>query len=813
MEAKKAPLTRDLGLAESSPPARAESPRLCEDNELDFFDEAWQKGAPPDIAAYLPDVPPEAHPVAEATRRGVLHGLIKIDLEYRWRLGSVAPTHRSDILPAQPLLDDYVRAYPELESLDRLPVDLIGEEYRVRQLWGNRPGHDEFRKRFPSRGANLEQALAGIDAELQAERVRDVEMAAALALPAKSVTAGISTATFLETLRDTGLLTPAQLLELAQETDSSSEPAVIGRAIVEHGWLTPYQVEQILVGRGPDLFLGAYLVLDLIGQGGTGNVFKARHQRMNRVVALKVLHPELLADPEVVSRFYREMHLVAKLSNPHVVHAFDAGPIGPTHYLVMEYFEGIDLWRLVHESGPLPEAKAAEYIRQAAIGLQHFHEHQLVHRDIKPSNLLLTQSAERGALGSELVKLLDLGLARWRPNRADQSDGNVTGIITPAGSVTMGTPDYLAPEQARDFHAADIRADLYSLGCTFYFLLTGHAPFAGGTLAQKLLQHQQDEPPPIERFRPEISAGTAALVRKLMAKRPEERCQSPAELVAELERQWGDHPEVNLSSSPLPGTTATGQMTEVAKRPADFTGAKFKRRRWLLGAGSVLAAGILLIGIQPWMTGPKQNGLPVSAPNAFLHGNGSDSAAEVNLTLVGVTDWIHWGKIPGSAPSTNAVRTDRKASGASQISDYAPVGSGSIFSYDDDPRPLSWSDGSPDFKSSGNNEGVAVFGAGNGFSISVPADTTSRTLTVLVGGWRAHGQLVAHLSDGSAPDFTSTTKGPFNEKGQFDHTFSLTYQAASPGQKLTVTWTLAPDGPIGGGGNVTLSGAALSKPK
>src|SRR5262249_4228321 len=178
-------------------------------------------------------------------------------------------------------------------------------------------------------------------------------------------------------------------------------------------------------------------------------------------------------------------------SHPNIVTAHDAAQVGDTHFFVMEYVEGIDLGKLVKDTGPLPVAQACAYVRQVALGLQHAHEKGMVHRDIKPSNILL--SLQEGQ-----VKILDMGLARMLA--APASDD--TGSLTDEGAI-VGTPDYESPEQARQSHQVDIRSDLYSLGCTFYFLLTGRPPFPGGTVGEKLVKHQLDEPPPVEQLNPE----------------------------------------------------------------------------------------------------------------------------------------------------------------------------------------------------------------------------------------------------------------------------------------------------------------------
>jgi serine/threonine-protein kinase len=326
-------------------------------------------------------------------------------------------------------------------------------------------------------------------------------------------------------LRDSGLLDEEQRQQLPGLAAPFADPAALARELGRRGWLTAYQAEELLAGRGGELVLGQYVVLALLGEGGMGKVLKARHRLMKRVVALKVIRPALLADPRAVQRFRREIEAVSRLSHPNIVAAYDANQVGDTHFLVMEYVEGTDLARVVKERGPLPAGVACEYVRQAAVGLQHAHEQGLVHRDIKPHNLLLAKAPGSPPAGWGVVKLLDMGLARLH-----SADGDG---LTNTGAV-MGTPDFIAPEQAADSHRVDIRADLYSLGCTLYFLLTGEPPFPGGTLLEKLFKHQYVAPRPVELRRPDLPPGVAAAVGKLLAKRPEERYQTPAELAEAL---------------------------------------------------------------------------------------------------------------------------------------------------------------------------------------------------------------------------------------------------------------------------------------
>jgi serine/threonine-protein kinase len=269
------------------------------------------------------------------------------------------------------------------------------------------------------------------------------------------------------------------------------------------------------------LTLGPYVVLHRIGEGGMGQVFKARHSLSGQVFALKVLRPDLAKNPDIAKRFQREIGVSARLAHPNVVRFFDAGQSGDSVYFSMEFVEGADLAKIVREDGPLPPAQACEYIAQAALGLQHAHEHHLIHRDIKPGNLLVSKDG--------VVKLLDLGLARSLAADA----GSYSSTLTQDGMV-MGTPDYIAPEQAIDSHTADIRADIYSLGCTFYFILAGQPPFLHGSIMQKLAWQIHAEPPPIEHFRPDLPRELGPILRKMMAKKREERFQTPGEVAAAL---------------------------------------------------------------------------------------------------------------------------------------------------------------------------------------------------------------------------------------------------------------------------------------
>jgi serine/threonine protein kinase len=268
--------------------------------------------------------------------------------------------------------------------------------------------------------------------------------------------------------------------------------------------------------------LGHYEILDEIGRGAMGTVYRALNTELHKVVAIKLLAPERVRDPHSVARFQQEMRAVGQLEHPNIVRALDGGEANGSRFLVMEYIDGENVEELARRRGPLPVAEACDIVRQAALGLQCVYEHGLVHRDIKPSNLLLTRAGQ--------VKILDLGLARLH-------DSPALGPGMTAAGQTMGTADYMAPEQIRDSHAVDIRADIYSLGCTLYRLLTGCVPFSGPqyqSACEKMTAHVRMPVPPIRQTRPDIPKSLADVLERMLAKQAADRYATPAEVAAVL---------------------------------------------------------------------------------------------------------------------------------------------------------------------------------------------------------------------------------------------------------------------------------------
>jgi serine/threonine protein kinase len=483
------------------------------------FEEAWKAGTPPELRAHLPSL--GEHWQNDRVAHNLVVELLAIDLEYRWLM---PPTGPRGSLPPRPRLEDYARAFPQLGPAERLPLDLILAEYDARKVAGSAPALDELVARFPMRADMLGSIIRQrVDSSAEAGvTCSDNDSSTKLQLPGSVAPA----AEILPVLEALQLLTKPQFEELkaavaAGQLRTADELLTHAR---QRTWLTPFQTDQLLQGRGAQLVQGSYVLLAQLGEGGMSRVFLARHRHMQRTVAFKVIRRQLIDDAGdvAVRRFYQEIQAVGRLSHPNIIHAYDAGPIAGTHFIAMEYVEGTDLGRLVRRNGPLPVAHACEYIRQAALGLQHAFECGLVHRDLKPSNLLLESGHER-------IKILDLGLASL--SFAEQGRSR-TGL-TETGSF-LGTPDYIAPEQAADPTTADIRADLYSLGCTLYHLLSGTPPFPGGTMAHKLNRHQLEAPPPISHARPDVPADVAAIVHRLLEKSPDDRFQTPLELAQAL---------------------------------------------------------------------------------------------------------------------------------------------------------------------------------------------------------------------------------------------------------------------------------------
>ena len=374
---------------------------------------------------------------------------------------------------------------------------------------------------------------------------------------------------FLAVLQQSELLERDRIKTLMEKMQSSGvnvqDSAAIGSWMVKNGHLTNWQVEKLQRGKHKGFRLGKYRLCELLGKGGMSSVYLAEHTLMRRRCAIKVLPIKKVNDSSYLARFFREAQAVASLDHPNIVRAYDIDKEveknQEIHFLVMEYVKGRSLHEIVKEDGALSFDDAAEFGRQAALGLDHAHQSGLVHRDVKPGNLLQDQSGT--------VKVLDLGLARFAEVTGNDDEAPLT---VAHDEKVLGTADYLSPEQALDSHLVDNRADIYSLGCSLYFALTALPPFKEGTIAQRLMWHQMKEPPPMTEARADVPESLSVIIRRMMAKKPEDRFQSMGDVAAELLKwlsknagsEWDGRNSESLSSDVLSGAVDAPMAVPVA---------------------------------------------------------------------------------------------------------------------------------------------------------------------------------------------------------------------------------------------------------
>jgi serine/threonine protein kinase len=417
---------------------------------------------------------------------------------------------------------------------------------------------------------------------------------------------------FLDLVRESGLYTRAEIDDrLAGLPPLPTDPNRAAEFLVRHGVLTIFQAKQLLAGRHKGFRLGSYLIRDLLGQGGMGSVYLAEHATLRRRVALKVLRPQRGPEARVcLERFFREARAVAALDHPNIVRIHDVAQHGDVHFLAMEYVEGQTLDRLLAPGTGIALSQAVGYIAQAAAGLQHAHEKGFVHRDIKPANLILTRDGT--------IKILDMGLARSVTNAAD----NLTDMYDKGAIV--GTADFIAPEQAGGTDPVDIRADIYSLGATFYALVSGKPPFYG-TTSQLLTQHQLRDAPDLAAEDRTFPPDLAQVVSIMMAKNPEERYQTPAEVIEALAPWLSDAGEQKVVAG-LSGTdegsagrlrqtiadTRTKRHTRLLQLTPEVPDEPLVRnhRVWI-GA----ALGFLIVALVGYATWPSKKPAPEAPTN------------------------------------------------------------------------------------------------------------------------------------------------------------------------------------------------------
>jgi serine/threonine protein kinase len=442
----------------------------------------------------------------------------------------------------------------------------------------------------------------------------------------------VSLENFVKQLEDSGILAGDTLKDYIPPKASPKDATDLARELVRQKKLTKFQAEEVSKGKGKSLVLGNYVLMEKIGAGGMGQVFKARHRRMDRFVAVKLLPTAMTKDKAAIARFEREVKAAAKLRHPNIVAADDADCANGVHFLVMEMVEGQDLSALVKKNGPFSIEEAVDYVLQAAKGLEFAHKKGVVHRDIKPANLLLDNEG--------VVKILDMGLARLNGD----DDGSPQADLTNTGTI-MGTVDYMAPEQALDTKTADARADIYALGCSLYYLLTGKSTYDGDTLMKRLLAHREQHIPSLRAARPEVSDPLVAVFQKMVAKKIEDRYQTMTELLVDLETCCGRNEQTVALQEPMASSTAAGttdlfkelltipspppiQRKKVTQPLMGFNG-KDKKSLLLIGGG-LLGVLILLAGLV--VTLKTKDGtliVTVSEPDADVQVQNEEGKVEI----------------------------------------------------------------------------------------------------------------------------------------------------------------------------------------
>ena len=457
---------------------------------------------------------------------------------------------------------------------------------------------------------------------------------------------------FVSGLRRCGLF-PEQEVDALLSDVSAADSSSMAKELVGKKKLTPFQARVLLKGRWKGLVLGNYVILEKLGQGGMGSVFKAKHRRLGRVVCVKVVNSAGRKSPRMLERFRNEARTVAALSHPNFVVAHDADEAEGVPFLVMEFIEGSDLSKHIAKHGPLSLAEALNVTQQAAVALQYAHDQGVTHRDIKPHNLLITVDPDSGERN---VKILDLGLARFDSLLGENMDASQHAAMTNTG-VIMGTVDYMSPEQALRSRDADNRSDIYSLGCTMHYLLTGNPVFDGDTLMARLIAHRESPVPSLEQQCPGAPPGLDAVFERMLAKNPLERYQSMDATAADLKALMnGQVPSAATGRGMSSNVSVLEKRRQSRRRPAyGMWVAVCVTLCLLIGAGVAVMLPETDSNTTPGTNIADNDGDETEPPqtdseNVPPERTGPDPTGFLMnpgvLSLIGSADDIHFGRVP-----------------------------------------------------------------------------------------------------------------------------------------------------------------------